>query len=224
MFLAGGMTGVAVQYSCDMLSVGKREIINFYLHIFKPLMALDALGVGHLRRSGNRDSSFGVACGTRRLLPLMTFEAGLFRRAKGGGIMGVMVDVVMAGGTGIFQLFDMEPVRNRDLIWIEIGGGLFDIKNTWMAADTVWVDLIELGRKTGMLPLASKRKDVDTRHQGMTRRMTFRAINFRMHRRLLPKRRFPLLMMAGDTKFLLGGGIGGERNRYVKAQDDENPS
>jgi hypothetical protein len=60
----------------------------------------------------------------------MTFEAGLFRRAKCGRIVRVMVDVVVAGSTGIFQLLDMEPVWDRDIIRIKIRRRLFDIKNS----------------------------------------------------------------------------------------------
>ena len=41
--LSGGMTVVAVQYSCNMLSVGKREVINLDLHVLKSLMTFATL-------------------------------------------------------------------------------------------------------------------------------------------------------------------------------------
>jgi hypothetical protein len=222
--LSGAMTGVAVQDSCDMLSVGKRETIDRDLYIFKSLVALDALGVGHLCGLRQWNGSFWMTCQTSRLLSLMTFEAGFFRRPKGRRVVRIVIDIVVAGSTGVFQLLDMETVWNRDIIRVQIGRGLFDTKNSLVAANTVWVDLIKFGRKAGMLRFASKGKDVDARHQGMARRMTLRAINLGMHRRLFPKRRFPLLMMARDAKFLLGCRIGGERNGQVKAHRDQNPS
>jgi hypothetical protein len=60
--LPGGMTIAAIQYPCNMLSVRKREVINLDLHVLKPLMALDTLGVGHLCGFGQWNGSFWMAC------------------------------------------------------------------------------------------------------------------------------------------------------------------
>jgi hypothetical protein len=85
-----------------------------------------------------------------------------------------------------------------------------------MTTDTVWIDLIEFGGKTRMLPFAGERKDIDARHQRMAGRMTLRAVYFGMEGRLFPERGFLLLVMAGDTEFLFGGGVGGKGDRRIK--------
>ncbi len=110
----------------------------------------------------------------------MAFKAGLFGRTKGGWIMGVMIDIVMTGGTGIFQLFDMETVRNRNIIRIQIGRSPFDSQNTRVTTDTVRIDLVQFGREAGMFPPALQRKNIDARHQGMTGRMTLRTADLGM--------------------------------------------
>ncbi len=111
----------------------------------------------------------------------MAFKTGLFGGTKGRWIMRVVIDIVMTGGTGIFQLFDMETVRNRDIIGIDLRRSTFHIKNTWMATDAVRIDLVKFGGKPGMLSIAFKRKDVNARHQGMSGGMTFRAVDSGMH-------------------------------------------
>lgn len=222
--LSGGMTVVAVQYSCNMFSVRKREVINLDLHVLKPLMALDALGVGDLCGFGQWNGPFWMACQTSRLLPLMTFEAGLFRRPKGRWVVGIVIDIVVAGGTGVFQLLDMETVRDRNIIRIQIGRSPLDSKNIRVTTDAVRIDLVQFGRETSMFPPALERKDVDARYQGMACRMTLRTTDLGMQGRLFPKGGIPLLMMAGDTKFLLGCRIGGESNGHVKAHYDQTPS
>jgi hypothetical protein len=61
-----------------------------------------------------------------------------------------MIDIVMAGGTGILQLLDMEAVWDRDIIGIQIRRGSLDIKNAAVTADAVWINLVKLGRETCM--------------------------------------------------------------------------
>jgi len=78
-----------------------------------------------------------------------------------------------------------------------------------MATDTVWVNLVKLGRKTCMFSSALQREDVDARYQNMASLMTLRAVDLGMERRLLPERRFFLLLMAGETELLLGRRICG---------------
>ena len=136
--------------------------------------------------------------------------------------MGIMINIVVTGGAGVLQLLNMETVRDRDIIRIDLGGCAFHIKNTRMATNTVRINLVQFGRKPGMLSFALKRKDIDARHQGMSGRMTLRAVDLGMHRRLLPERRLPLLVVTGDTEFLLGCGIGGECNRSIPPEDDQN--
>ena len=152
----------------------------------------------------------------------MAFEAGLFGRAKGGGIMGIVIDIVVAGGTGVFQLLDMETVRDRNTIRIQIGRSPLDIKNTRVTTDAVRIDLVQFSREAGMFPSALERKDVDARHQGMACRMTLRTADLGMQGRLFPKGGLPLLTMAGDTEFLLRRSVGGQGNGGIKAQDSQN--
>ena len=152
----------------------------------------------------------------------MTFETRLFRRSKSRRVMGIVINIVVTRGAGVLQLLNMETVRDRDIIGIDLRGSAFHIKNTRMATDTVRIDLVQFGRKPGMLPFALKREDINARHQGMPGRMTLRAVDLGMHRRLLPERRLTLLMVTGDTEFLLGRGIGGECNRSIHPQDDQN--
>ena len=136
--------------------------------------------------------------------------------------MRVVIDIVMTGGTGIFQLLDMETVWDRNIIRIQIGGSPLDSENTRVTTDAVRIDLVQLGRETGMFPPALERKDVDARHQGMACCMTLRAVDFGMKGRLLPEGRLPLLVMAGDTEFLLGRGIGGQGNGSINGQYRQN--
>src|SRR3972149_3009482 len=102
----------------------------------------------------------------------MAFKAGLFGGAKGGRLVRVVIDIVVTGGTGIFQLFDMETVRDRNIIRIQIGRSPLDSKNTRMAAYAIWINLVKLSRKARMFPSAMDRKDIDAPHQGMACRMT----------------------------------------------------
>ena len=87
--------------------------------------------------------------------------------------MGIMINIVVTGGARVLQLLNMEAVRNRDIIGIDLGGGTFYIKDAGMATNTVRIDLVQFGGKPGMLPFAVKRKDIDARHQGMAGGMTF---------------------------------------------------
>ncbi len=223
MLLSRGMADVAIQYSGDMFPVGKRMTEDLNLYFFIPFVAFAALRMGHLRGLWQGDRSFRVAGRARRFLPFVTFETGLFRGSKGRWIMGVVIDIVMAGGAGVFQFFDMETVWNGDIVRVKVGRSLIDIKNTLMAADTVRIDLVQFGGKTRMFPLARQGKDIDARHQGMTCRMTLGAVDFGMQGGLFPKRGLLLLMMmTGDTEFLLGRGIGGKRDGGIKDQDCQN--
>jgi hypothetical protein len=120
-----------------------------------------------------------------------------------------MINIVMAGSTGIFQLLNMETVRDRNIIWIQIRRSSLDSKNTGVTADAIWINVVKLGGETCMLFPTSQWKNIDARHQGMARRMTLRTVNFGMHCGLFPKRRFPLLRMASETEFLVSRGIGG---------------
>ena len=135
--------------------------------------------------------------------------------------MRIVVDIVVARGARILQLFYMETVWDRDVVRIDLRGGTLDTKDLLMATDAVRIDLVQFGRKTCMLPIAPQRKDVDARHQGVTCRMALRAIDLGMHGRLLPKGGFPLLMMTGDAEFLFGRRIGGEGNGRIKHENDQ---
>jgi hypothetical protein len=91
-----------------------------------------------------------------------------------------------------------------------------------MATDAVWVDLVKLGGKPGMLSIALKRKDVDTGHQGVTGRMALGAIDLGVHGRLFPEGGFTLLVMTSDAEFLLGRRIGRQCNSSIHTQYDQN--
>ena len=110
----------------------------------------------------------------------MTFEAGLFGRPKGRRIMRIMINVVVARGAGILHLLDMESVGNRDIVRVNLWRRLLHMKNALMAADAVWVDLVQFGRETRVLPSALEGKDVNARHQGMAGRMALGAVNLGM--------------------------------------------
>jgi hypothetical protein len=101
-FLSGGMADVTVQYPCDVLPMGKRMVVNPDLGILKSLVTLVALRMGYLSgfRQGNRP--FRVTRRTSRFVPFVAFETSLFRRPEGGWVMGVVIDIVMAGGAGVF--------------------------------------------------------------------------------------------------------------------------
>ncbi len=75
----------------------------------------------------------------------MAFKAGLFGGTKGGWIVRVVIDIVMTGGAGIFQLFNMETVRDRNTIRIQIWRSPFDRENTRVTADAIWIDLVQFG-------------------------------------------------------------------------------
>ena len=181
------MTDIAVQYSCDVFSMRKREVVDFDFRVFKSLVTLTALRMGDLHGLRQSNSAFGVARGARRLFATMAFKTGFFRRTEGGRIMRVVINVIVARGARVFQLLNVEPVRNGDVVRVDFGGGLFHIQDTLMTADAIWIDLVKLGGKTGMIPSALQRKDIDARHHGMTRRMALGAVNLRMHGRLLPE-------------------------------------
>ena len=136
--------------------------------------------------------------------------------------MGIMINIVVTGGAGVLQLLNMETVRDRDVIGINLRRSTFHIKDTWMATNTVRIDLVQFGGKPCMLPIALKRKDIDARHQGIPGGMTFRAVDLGMQGRLFPERGLALLMMTGDTEFLLGRSVGGECNRSIHTHDDQN--
>jgi len=63
----------------------------------------------------------------------------------------------------------------------------FYLKNTGVATDAVWVDLVKLGRETGMFSIALKGEDVDAWHQGMACCVTFRTVDLGMQIRLFQK-------------------------------------
>ena len=219
MLSSRNVTNIAVQQSGDMLLVRERNSIDGDLRIFKPSVTFAALRMGDLCRLRQRNGPFGMALGARGFLPTMAFEAGFFGWPEGGGIMGVMVNIVVAAGTGVFQFFDMEKMWNGNIERIDLGRRPLHIKNPLMAADAIWIDLIKFGRETRMLPSSLKRKDVDAGNQGMASRMTLRTVDLGMQSRLLPKGGLPLLLMACDTEFLLGCRIGGQGHGSIENQN-----
>jgi hypothetical protein len=152
----------------------------------------------------------------------MTFKTSLFGRPKRRRVMGIMINIVVTGGARVLQLLNMEAVRNRDTIGIDLRRSTFHIKNTRMATNAVRIDLIQFSGKPSVLPFAVKRKDIDARHQGVAGGMAFRTVDLGMNGRLLPERGFTLLAVTGDTEFLFGRGIGRECNRRIHTEDDQN--
>ena len=149
----------------------------------------------------------------------MAFETGLLCGPEGRGIMRVVVDIVMTRGTGVLQFLDVEPMGNGNIVGVDFRRGSLHIKDALMAADAVGVNLVKLGRKTGMFSSAFEGKDVDARHQGMACRVAFRAVDLGMEVRLLPERRLSLLVVAGNTELLLGRRIGGQGDGGIEAQN-----
>ncbi len=182
MLLAGNVTDITVQQSRDMFLVRERDPVNHNLRILKSSVAFAALRMGDLGCLRQWNRPFRVAFGAGGLIPAMAFEAGLFGRSEGGRVVGIMVNIVVAGGAGVFQSLDMEPVRNGDIVRVDFRGGSLHIKDTLMAADAVWIDLVKFGRKTRMLASAFEGEDVDAWNQGMTGRMTLRAVDLGMER------------------------------------------
>jgi hypothetical protein len=180
MFLPCRMACVAIQYSCNMFPVWKWEVVDLDFRILKPLVALTTLRMRDLDGFGQRNRLFGMASCARGLFPTMAFKAGLFGGTKSGWIMRVVIDIVMTGGTGIFQLFDMKTVWDRNIIRIQIGRSPLNIKNVGVTTDAVWIDLVQFGREAGMFPPTLERKDVDARHQGMACCMTLRTADLGM--------------------------------------------
>jgi hypothetical protein len=202
-----------------MFSVRKRKVVNPNFCILESLVTLTALRMGGLYRFRQRNGLFGMARGAGGFFPTMTFKTGFFGRTKSRRVMGIMINIVVTGSAGVLQLLNMEPVRNRDIIGIDLGGSAFYIINTRMATNTVRIDLVQFSREASMFPITLERKNIDARHQGMTRCMALRAVNLGMQGGLFPKGRFPLLMVTGDTEFLLGRGIGGEGDGCVESHN-----
>jgi len=180
-FLSGGMANVTIQYSCDMFSMGKRKVVNLNRCIFKSLVTLAALRMGDFIRLGQRESLLRMACRAGGLLPTVTLKARFFRRPKSRRVMGIMIDIVVTGGARVLQLLNMETVRNGDTVRIDFGRSSLDIKNTLMTTDTVRIDLVKFGRKTGMFPLTLERKNIDAWDQGMAGCVALRAVDLGMH-------------------------------------------
>ena len=82
-------------------SVGKVNVIDPDLGVQKASMTLDACGMRRLLHPRQRDGPLGMALHTGGLLPLMAFKTSLFWGPEGGRNLGVMIDIVMAGDTGI---------------------------------------------------------------------------------------------------------------------------
>ena len=91
-----------------------------------------------------------------------------------------------------------------------------------MTTNAVGVDLVQFGRETCVFPATLEGKDVDARHQGMTRRMTLRAVDLGVEGGLLPEGRLPLLVMAGDADSLLRRRIRGQGDREVEPEKGHN--
>ena len=56
-----------------------------------------------------------------------------------------MVDIVVAGGACVLKFLNVEPVRDRDIVRIEIRRGSLDIKDALMTTNAVWIDLVKFG-------------------------------------------------------------------------------
>jgi hypothetical protein len=160
-----------------------------------------------------------MAFGAGSLMPAMAFEAGFLGGPEGGRVVGIVVDIVVAGRAGILQLLDVEPVGYGDIVRVDFRRGPLHLKDMGVAANAVWIDLVEFGRETCMLRSAFKGENVNAWHERVTGRMTLRAVDPGVEGRLLPEGRFLLLPVAGETEFLLrrrvgGQGDGGINNEY----------
>ena len=111
-------------------------------------MTFAALGMRDLGCLWQRDGPFGMTFRAGGLFSGVAFEAGLLRGSKGGWIVGVVVDIVVAGGAGVLQFLDVEPMGNGNIVRVDFRRSFLHLKNTGVATDAVWVDLVELGRET----------------------------------------------------------------------------
>ena len=222
MFLPCRVADIAVQDSGDMLLMGEGKVVNSNLGPFKSLMTLAALGVRDLGRLWQRDGPFGMTFRAGGFFSGVAFKAGLLRGSKGGWIVGVVIDIVVAGGAGVVQFLNVEPMGDGNIIGVDSRRSFFYFKNTGVATDAVWVDLVKLGRETGMFSIALKGEDVDAWHQGMACCVTFRTVDLGMQIRLFPEGGFSLLMMAGDAEFFLRCRIGGQGHCGIEAHDRQN--
>jgi hypothetical protein len=114
--LSGCMADLAVQDPCNMLPMGEGMVVNPDLGIFKSLVTLVALRMGDLDGLRQGYLSLGMTGNTGRSLPLMTLKACLFGRAEGGWVVWVMINIVVAGGAGVFELLNMKAVWDPDTV------------------------------------------------------------------------------------------------------------
>lgn len=82
-------------------SVRKIYVVDLDLGIQEAAMTFIAGGVGRFGHLRNGDGTFGMTLPAGGLLPLMAFKTSLFRWSEGGRDLGIVIDVVMAGNTGI---------------------------------------------------------------------------------------------------------------------------
>ena len=82
-------------------SVGKVNVVDLDLGIQKSPMTLVAGGMRRLGRPRKGDGPLGMALDAGGLLPLMAFKTSLFWGSEGGGNLWIVIDIVMAGNTGI---------------------------------------------------------------------------------------------------------------------------
>jgi hypothetical protein len=81
--------------------VGKVNIIDPDLGIQKSSVTFVAGGMRRLGHPRKKDGSLGMALHTGGLLPLMAFKTSLLWGSEGGRNLGVMIDIVMTGNTGV---------------------------------------------------------------------------------------------------------------------------
>jgi hypothetical protein len=110
-------------------------------------VTLVAGGVGCLGRLRNGDGTFGMTLPAGGLLPLMAFKTSLFWRSKGRGDLRIVIDVVMAGNTGIVQRFNVKLVGYLDLPYVIFIEGWLISNQILMATSAIRVYPVNLRRE-----------------------------------------------------------------------------
>jgi hypothetical protein len=131
----------------EVSSVGKVDVIDLDLGVQKASMTLVAGGVRRLGHPRKGDGPLGMALCAGGLLPLMAFKTSLFWGSEGGRNFWVMIDIVMAGGTGIVQQLNVELVGYFNLQRVIFIVGWFILNQILMATSAIRIYPVDIGGK-----------------------------------------------------------------------------
>jgi hypothetical protein len=90
--------------------MGKVDVVDLDLGVQETSMAFVAGGVGRLAHLRKGDGSLWMALRAGGLSPLMACKTSLFWGSEGGRDFRVVIDIVMAGNTGVVQHLNVKLV------------------------------------------------------------------------------------------------------------------